>query len=155
MTNLFLTTIGIVVTAAAALMVVFYGGDAFNSGQYKAEASRLTVEGAQIQQAISNYTIRYGKVPGNRGSSEAVAADLVSAKFLDTMPPGASQPWVIDYTNGLIRSDVGSTQDDEARQICKEARVQQKLPDPDTVYRCDGSDHPSGKLPSNEPCCVF
>tara|TARA_Y100001968_G_scaffold316833_1_gene345142 strand:+ start:2892 stop:3374 length:483 start_codon:yes stop_codon:yes gene_type:complete len=155
LTNLVLTTIGILVTAAAALMVVFYGGDAYYSGQAKSEASRLTVEGAQIQQAISNYTVRYGKVPGNRGNSEAVARDLIDAKFLDAMPPGSNGPWVIDYSNRMIRSDVGSVNDEDARRICLEARRQQSLPEPDMVYRCDGSDHPGGSLPSNEPCCTF
>ena len=155
LTNLVLTTIGILVTAAAALMVVFYGGDAYYSGQAKSEASRLTVEGAQIQQAISNYTVRYGKVPGNRGDSDAVVSDLVSAKFLDAMPPGANSPWVIDYSNGMIWSDVGGVNDADARQICLEARRQQKLPEPDMVYSCDGSNHPAGALPSNEPCCTF
>jgi len=154
-TNLMLSTIGVLLAAAAVLMITFYGGDAFYSGTEKAEASRLTVEGAQIEQAISNYTVRYGKAPGNGGSHEDAMADLVSKKFLASAPPGGGEPWVIDYGHGLIRSDIGSSDDDRARDICAAARTQQNLPNPERVYRCDGSDHPSGMLPANEPCCLF
>ena len=150
-----LSTIGVLLAAAAVLMVTFYGGDAFFSGSEKAEASRLTVEGAQIEQAISSYTIRYGKAPGGGASHDAAMADLMSKKFLASAPRGGTQPWVIDYDNGLIRSDIGASDEDRAKDICAAARSQQNLPNPERVYRCDGSDHPSGMLPANEPCCVF
>lgn len=155
MTNLMLTTIGVLLAAAAVLMVTFYGGDAFFSGTQKAEASRLTVEGAQIEQAISNFTMRHGRAPGGAGDHDAVMDELVNERFLASMPRGGLEPWVIDYGNGLIRSDIGGADDEEAREICAAARGQQNLPNPERVYRCDGSDHPAGMLPADEPCCVF
>ena len=155
MTNLMLSTIGVLLAAAAVLMVTFYGGDAFFSGSEKAEASRLTVEGAQIEQAVSNFTMRYGRAPGGGGTHEAAMSDLMSKNFLASAPRGGGEPWVIDYDNGLIRSDIGASDDETAREICAAARSQQNLPNPERVFRCDGSDHPSGGLPANEPCCLF
>lgn len=155
MTNMILTMIGILLAGVAALMVTFYGGDAFFGGKYKAEASRLTVEGAQIEQALSNYKARYGTRPASAGNSNDAFNELMSKKFLASAPPGSNQPWVIDYGNNIIRSDVGPKEENDAQRICQEARAQQKLPARDEPYMCDGSDHPSGILPANEPCCIF
>ena len=155
MTNLMLSTIGVLLAAAAVLMVTFYGGEAFFIGSQKAEASRLTVEGAQIEQAVTNFTIRYGRAPGNGGTHDEAMSELMSKKFLASAPRGGGEPGVIDYGTGLIRSDIGASDDEEAREICADARGQQNLPNPERVYRCDGSDHPSGALPANEPCCLF
>ena len=155
MTHLMLSMIGILLVAATALMVVFYGGDAFNSSQVRIEAARLNSEGAQLENAVSNYRARYGRHPANRGSHEQVLSELMSKKFLSDIPSGASDQWVFDYPNGLIRSNVGTVEDENARAICREARAQQDLPDPDNIYKCDGSDHPNRALPANEPCCIF
>ena len=155
MTTMILTMIGILIAGAAALMVIYYGGDAMYSSEYKAEASRLTVEGSQIEQAIASYEVRHGRDPRTFGGSESVFSELISKKFLAQKPPGGGQPWVIDYNHGLIRSDIGSTADERAQQVCIAARSQQKLTYRPMPYLCDGSDHPSGKLPTNEPCCIF
>ena len=101
MTNLMLSTIGVLLAAAAVLMVTFYGGEAFFIGSQKAEASRLTVEGAQIEQAVTNFTIRYGRAPGNGGTHDEAMSELMSKKFLASAPRGGGEPWVIDYGNGL------------------------------------------------------
>lgn len=155
MTNMILGMIGILLAAAAALMTMFWGGDAFFSGSEKAEASRLTNEGAQIEQAISSYTARNGILPGAGGGSSDAESDLVSSKFLSHMPKGSAGSWIIDYPRQMVRSEVGDIADPKAQEICRTARQQQELPNPDKIYKCDGSDHPSGRLPVKEPCCVL
>jgi len=154
MTTIILTMIGIILAAASVAFIYFYGGDAFFSGRVASEASRLTVEGAQVETAVSSFRIREGRIPGN-GSSDTAMNEVIGSRFLDQVPVGSNGPWIIDYDNGLIRADVGSVNESFAMDVCQEARSQQKLPFPDTVYMCDGSDHPDGRLPANEPCCRF
>lgn len=155
MTNLMLTMIGILLVAATGLMAVFYGGDAFNSSKYRIEAARLNNEGAQLQTAVANYKSRYGVHPANRGTHDQVVEELMTKRFLSDIPEGSTDQWIFDYPNGLIRSEVGPVDDQEAQAICREARAQQKLPEPEKVFKCDGTDHPNRALPANEPCCIF
>lgn len=157
MTTVILTIIGILLASAATLMVVFYGGSAFTSSASQAEAARLVVEGDQIAKAIDSYTMQEGRLPGDNAglSSNAVASDLMSKKFLSSMPKGHDNPWIIDYPNQMIRVDVGSVNDPGAKAVCVAARKQLKMPNPDTVYKCDGSDSPAGQFNAKEPCCVW
>lgn len=157
MTTVILTLIGILLAGASVLFVIFYGGDAFYAGEIRSEASRLTVEGNQVENSVRSYTIREGKIPGNGVDPETSMQDVLEEKFLETVPLGAETPWIIDYPNEIIRTDIGALDDERALSICREARARQSLPEPETVYQCDGSDHPNnnGRLPANEPCCVF
>lgn len=157
MTTVILVIIGIVLAAAAALMLVFYGGDAFYSSRIDAEASRLTVEGAQMQRAVSAFEVQEGRRPGGGSSSAQAGQDLIDYRYMVEIPKGANHEWVVDYDNKLIRSDLGSSSDAYARQVCIAARRQQNLPYPGQIFLCDGSDYPggNGSLPQKETCCVF
>ncbi len=158
MTTTIMTVIGILLAAAAATMVYFYGGDAFYEGKVKAEAARLTSEGSQIERAIDLYESRYGRAPANAGDSDSVMSEIMGKNFLDKSPEGSSQssPWVVDYVNKMIRSDLGPEDSADAQKVCRYARRMQKLPNPDMIYQCDGSDYPGGNgfLPKNEICCI-
>lgn len=167
MTTIILVIIGILLAAAGALMMYFYGGDAFNNNELRAEAARLVSEGAQVEYAATLYYHQEGKLPGrlsdgNLSGSQAID-DLLDKKYLSSMPVGSklvdSNPWEMIYgTDGMIYTTLGAQSDEAAMNICKEARRQLSLPDPDAVYQCDGSDypgsHPAGTLPDREPCCV-
>lgn len=157
MTTVILTIIGILLAGAAALMVTFYGGDAFTTAAAGADAARLVVEGDQIAKAIDSYTSQEGNLPGSRSglSSSAVSSDLMSKKFLSSMPKGYTAPWVIDYPNKMVRVDVGAVSDPKAKAVCVAARRQLKMANAETVYKCDGSDSPSGVFNAKEPCCVW
>jgi hypothetical protein len=157
MTTVILTTIGILLASAAALMVAFYGGDAFTSSAVQADAARLVVEGDQILKAIDSYTMQEGRLPGDQAglSSDGVSTALMQKKFLSSMPKGYDNPWIIDYPNEMIRVDVGSATDEKAKAICVAARKQIKMADPETFYKCDGSDSPMGQLSAIEPCCIW
>lgn len=154
MSTTILTIIGITIAAAAALMTVFYGGDVFFGGRTNAEAARLVVEASQVERAEGYFRAQEARAPG-QGDSDSAFEELKAKRFLAEVPTGARSPWVIDYPNRVIRSDLGPVDDPHAREVCQAARKQLDLPSPNNVYRCDGSDYPGGVLPSNEPCCVF
>lgn len=155
MTTTILVTIGILVAAAAALMTVFYGGEAFYNSRVNAEASRLVVEGAQLERAVGAFVAQEGRRPGDGVTPALMQQELVSKRYLREVPAGARQPWVIDYDNKMIHSDLGAVENEEARKVCLAARRQLDLPNPDRMYRCDGSDYPGGVLPSRESCCIY
>ena len=65
MTTLILVTIGILLAGAAALMTVWYGGDAFDAGDAKAQADQLMNSGTNVRQAANLYMVRHGKLPAD------------------------------------------------------------------------------------------
>lgn len=158
MTTVILVTIGVILAAAAALMTVWYGGGAFDQGHINSDASRLLVEGAQIERAEGLYRAQEGHTADASNVSDPLQA-LIDRRYLVRQPSGDNGRWYVDYANHMIRADVGSADDSRALQICRAARRTQKLPDPGTVYHCDASDypyaHPAGALPANEPCCTW
>ncbi len=167
MTTIILVSIGVLLAAAAALMMFFYGGDAFNNSELRSEAARLVSEGAQVEYAATLYYHQEGNLPGRESDGsldgEKALEDLLGKKYLTHMPVGSklinSSPWDMVYgTDGMIYTTIGAEADENAINVCKEARRQLGLPDPESVYQCDGSDypgsHPAGTLPDREPCCI-
>ena len=169
MTTIILVAIGILIAAAAALMVVFYGGDAFWSSDVKAEAARLVGEGAQISYAIDLFEKQEEYLPGRGtgpGATTDALTDLKDKKYLPIPPGGAkitsgASAWKIEYgQDGMIYSKLGSVDDAQSNAVCKEARRQLQLLPKDAIYKCDGSDYPNAawaaahSLPDREPCCI-
>lgn len=155
MTNVILVTLGILLASGTALMVTFYGGDAFFKSTEEAEASRMVVEGAQIANAVSIYIQRERKMPGNGTDGALALNDLVSRRYLDSVPRGSDLTgWQIDYSQRQIYSVIGPSSSSDSMNICKAARRQLSLPSPEIVYKCDGSDSPGGSLSGREPCCL-
>jgi len=155
-TTIVLTTIGIILAAASALMIVWYGGTAFDQGKINADAARLVGEGAQIEKAEGLYRSQEGKRAYTANAANPLQA-LIDRRYLVDKPLGDTGKWVVDYDNHMIRADVGAADDTRALMVCRAARRAQKLPQPDAVFKCDGSDypysHPDNTLPANEPCC--
>lgn len=79
MTTIILVSIGILLAAVAALMVIFYGGDAFGSGSVSAQASTLINAG---QNVLSAADLRRAET----GSIGASIPDLISTRHLDVRP---------------------------------------------------------------------
>lgn len=158
MTTIVLVTIGIILAAASALMVLWYGGGAFDNGRINADAARLLTEGSQIERAVGLYRAQEGKSPDAANAADPLEA-LIDRRYLADRPSGANGRWFVDYPSGMIRADVGAVDDTRALMVCRSARRAQKLPNPGDVYRCDGADyplpHPPGTLPAIEPCCVW
>ena len=173
MTTIILVSIGVLIAAAAALFMVFYGGDAFNGSDAKAQATRLVGEGVQIQAAYQAYRAQEDKLPGNgTGVDVRALKDLVCQNYLTHVPRGVGEaqppafdcdssavpsstesPWKIDYYYGIARSVVGPVKnadgsDGSALAICRAARRSQGLSG--EPKRCDAPG-----IDNNEPCCVM
>jgi len=150
--NIFLVIMGVLIAGAAAIMTIYYGNDAFSKYKEEAEAGRLVSEGAQIEAAVELYYRNKGQYPEGDPLEE-----LKATNYLTHSPRGAEYitgEWIVDYDEGHIRATVGPSSDEDAMDICRTARRQLKMPEWETVYQCDGSDSPNGKLSSREPCCI-
>lgn len=157
MTTIILVILGVLLAAAAVLFVIYYGGDAFGNGRIEAEAGRLVGEGAQMEAALELYYRQEGSYP----TSSDPIDELIGAGYLTHQPLGTrtqdKDRWAIDYDAGMIRAKLGDTQNEDSLAICTKARLQLDLPEADTetgIYRCDGSDSPTGRLSGREPCCI-
>lgn len=140
------------------MMVAWYGGSAFDQGRINADAARLLTEGSQIERAVGLYRAQEGRTPDVADSADPLKP-LITRRYLADAPSGDIGRWFVDYTSNMIRADVGAADDSRALMVCHAARKSQRLPNPNMIYRCDGSDyplsHPLGSLPANEPCCVY
>ena len=153
MSNIILVIMGVLIAGAAAIMTIYYGGDAFSKYKEEAEAGRLVSEGAQIEAAVELYYRNKGRFPDDGDPME----ELRASDYLSHMPKGTDYvtgDWIVDYDEGHIRATVGPSSDEASMDICRTARRQLKMPNWETVYLCDGSDSPTGKLSSREPCCI-
>ena len=157
MTTIILIAIGLLLAGAAALFVIYYGGDSLDKMSDEAQAGRLVGEGAQVEAALELYYRQEGEYP--RG--ENPVQQLIDADYLTHDPLGtytqAKDLWHIDYDAAMIRALLGTTDNSKSLNICKTARRQLNLPDAPTkttIYRCDVSDSPGGKISGREPCCI-
>lgn len=154
MTTVILVSIGILLAAVAALSMFFWGGSAYNTSHDKADAARLVGDSVQIEAAMQAYRAQEGKMPGSgTGASDPTALqELISKKYLTSVPPGlkqgSSQDWKIDWNYGIARSTIGDATDATAMDICQQARQQLHLPG--TPLRCDDS-----TISNKEPCCIM
>lgn len=140
MTTIILTTIGIILAAAAALMIMFYGGDRFNSDTARAEAQTLMNAGANVRSASNVYYASKGRLPAD-------PTILVSSKGLTSMPQvsgigSASTQWR-DYgeTGGRPKKAyvVSGVDDNVCRYVNKSlisADREQILSKPEGVAGC-------------------
>lgn len=108
MTTIILTIIGILLAAVAALMIIFYGGDAFNKGSIGAQANTLQNAGTNVISATE-----LAKTDGN---SYTAVADLVTNQYLKEAPalPGVATTAALtatDYTVALTGTDADAVCD--------------------------------------------
>ena len=79
MFSLIITIISVALVAALALATLFYGGDAYESGQAKAEAAKLRNQGQQLVAAAEFYYLQKGEWP-------ETIQKMVDDGFLTTVP---------------------------------------------------------------------
>lgn len=83
MTGIILVIVGVLLAAAAALFVIFYGGDAYNAGNARAAAATIVNMGKNVQHAATLYRMQEGGDPAD-------VAALVGASYLSAPPaPGS------------------------------------------------------------------
>jgi hypothetical protein len=179
MTTIILVIIGVLIAAASALFMVFYGGSALDTGKQKAEAARLVSEGVQIQAAVQAYRVQEQRMPGLDGSGiDSVALwDLAcpnsdGQKYLTQIPKGSAatpptfdcanrptssstvdSPWKIDYRYGIARSVVGQAKDAQGNELEAYAicrAARKSVGLTGDPQRCDAAG-----ISNAEPCCIM
>ena len=152
MTTMILVIIGILIAAAAALFVIFYGGDAFNDSTAEAEAATIISQSTQINAAFDLYKVEKGKNPGDENGNGAVQ-DLIDAEYLDGFPMrnsrnGYDSEWKVDYERGIARTTIGDADDVIADKVCRKARERFNL-------KGDPKSCSDPSITSTDPCCVM
>lgn len=92
MFSLIISIIAIALVAALALASIYYGGDAFQEGNSKAEASTIVNQGQQVQAAVTMSEIDekgYFVDP-----TKTDLSDLVTGKYLKEIPQVRGEGWV-------------------------------------------------------------
>lgn len=84
MTTIILTIIGILIAAASALMVAYYGGDAFSGGDIRARAAMFQNAGLNVVSAVRLYRAETG---GPTPTIEQLISDGYLIKDPDTPRP--------------------------------------------------------------------
>ena len=117
MFSLIITVISVALVAALALATLYYGGDAYESGQAKAEAAKLRNQGQQLVAAAEFYYLQKGEWP-------ETIQKMVDDGFLTTVPVAqrtaiqealAGRAWVMPvarqplFTFDEVTSEVCST----------------------------------------------
>jgi len=98
MFSLIISIIAIALVAALALASIYYGGDAFQEGTAKSEASTVINQGQQIQAAVTMAEIDEVVVSD-------LQADLVdSGEYLKEVPQVRSNAWTLN--GNVIEVDV-------------------------------------------------
>lgn len=179
MTTIILVIVGVLIAAAAALFMIFYGGDAYSQSESKSEAARLIGEGVQIQAAVQAFRAQEDRMPGLDGTGvDSVALwDLACPngngdRYLNHIPKGVSanqptmdcstrpnastpidSPWKIDYNYGIARSVIGLAHDEDGKETKAfeicRAARKQMKLSGDPM-QCD-----TPGIPNNEPCCIM
>ena len=101
MFSLIISIIAIALVAALALASIYYGGDAFQEGTAKAEASTVVNQGQQIQAAVTMSEIDEKPV--------AALTELVTNDYLKEVPKVRDQDWGIVGDNvevGVVSAEV-------------------------------------------------
>ncbi|MBM24115.1 MAG: hypothetical protein CL760_00005, partial [Chloroflexi bacterium] len=98
MFSLIISIIAIALVAALALASIYYGGDAFQEGTAKSEASTVINQGQQIQAAVTMAEIDEVVVSN-------LQTDLVdSGEYLKEVPQVRSNAWTLN--GNVIEVDV-------------------------------------------------
>lgn len=86
MFSLIITIISVALVAALALATLYFGGQFVNDGQARATMTKIVQEGNQVVGALELYKTDHGSFPS--GTSEEIAAELVSKEYLRQVPSG-------------------------------------------------------------------
>lgn len=153
MGNVLIGIVGVVIVVGLALAGALFLGDRFKEASNDAEAARYIAEGKQISHAYELYGLQEGDYPQGENSDEKMA-QLINGGYLKSNPlgggraqPGNSSAWYIDDATGSALTFIG--EDQTARNICVQARIQSNMPDPQNIKQCAAND-----LLTNDPCCI-
>lgn len=152
MTTIILTIIGILIAGLGALAVIYYGGFGFEESRNKALATTMISHSNQIDAAMTTYQAEYGKNIIVEYEDEALNK-LVEKGYLGSIPQSpmsttVSNQWKFDAGRGIVRSALGTVDDEQANNVCRAARERYGLSgDP---LSCDDP-----ALSNKDPCCIM
>lgn len=124
MTTIILVSIGILLAAVATLFVIFYGGDAFNGGDVKAQADMLENAGLNVESAQTGY------VAANGGLATSLA-DLKGVNETSWLKEDPSLARVSASTQTIsdIAGTVAYTLGGVSKEVCRRVNVDYGLKD--------------------------
>lgn len=108
-------------------------------------------QSGQIAEAIQRYARDNGLLPVAEGREPLDI--LLESRYMKTMPEGGESGWSLDEESYSLLTPVGGSKE-HALEICVAARRKVGMPQPDKVFKCDGSDAPDGVLSVKDPCCL-
>lgn len=117
MTTVILVTIGIILAAASALMVVFYGGEGFTSGQVKARALTLENAADNIETAMAGRKFNRIKTLPNQLSDLVTDSNWLS-QLPDVNGAEAGTPTLLDDNGQRLYVVPGVSQ-----EVCNQVNV--------------------------------
>lgn len=110
MFSIIIAVVSIALVAILAAAVIYYGGDAFNSGSGKAKAAEIINQAEMIKGAFTAYKVSEGDISINESVCDAANGvydgclePLITAQYLTDIPQGA-EGWYIDGDKSLRRT---------------------------------------------------
>ena len=110
MFSIIIAVVSIALVAVLAAAVIYYGGDAFNSGNSRAKAAEIINQAEMIKGAFTAYKVSEGDISINEtvcdaanGVYDGCLEPLITAKYLTDIPQGA-KGWYIDGDKSLRRT---------------------------------------------------
>jgi hypothetical protein len=105
MFSLIISIIAIALVAALALASIYYGGDAFQEGTVKAEASTIVNQGQQVQGAVT-----MAEVNGDVVGTDITV--LTTKNYLKEVPKFGANSWTVTATEAVLvlGTDAGATE---------------------------------------------
>lgn len=152
MTTIILTIIGILIAAAGALAVLYYGGFSYEDTQNKAVATTMIGHANMIDAAMTTYQAEYGRNVVVEHQDQALEK-LVERGYLGSIPKSplsnnVSSQWKFDAERGIVRSALGAADDERALAVCQAAR--ERLDMTGDPLSCDDP-----ALLRRDPCCIM
>ncbi|QAY80146.1 hypothetical protein [Sphingosinicella sp. BN140058] len=148
MSNVIIGLIGVILAISLALASAIYFGDQFQEGKVEVEAMSYLNDVGQISRAAQQYASEKGKAPIEAGREPIEI--LVSEKYMKNGSL-ADSTWTLQG-RALLRDVPGDLA--RANKICAIARAKAKMPTPNNILKCDGSNAPGGVLSPRDPCCL-
>ncbi len=152
MSNVLLGIMGSILFIGLALAGAVFIGPKVAETKIEAEAGRYLNQRSQIAHAVQNYASENGKMPVEPGKDPIEL--LVERKFLTRAPAEDGSGWSLNTADNFLVKPVDAPRD-QATKICVAARAKAKMPSPESIFQCDGSDAPNGRLSANDPCCLL
>jgi len=141
MTTIILTIVGILIAAIAALMVLWYGGEAFETGLARAQANTSVNNVQQVANGVALRNARTGLTMDSASSVTGMTA-LLQEGYLSSVPTDAmtgvpGSYGIVDEAGSntgkpakWVYTIIGASTDAHAKQVCRTIERNMRRNDP-------------------------